>query len=54
MDNDNLYASLKKSFDERQESNTKILLLEQINSEVKAKEMDSNNVFLDQILHLKQ
>lgn len=53
QDNENLFTSNKKQFEEISSLNSKILLLEQVNQQVKKKEIENNNVFLDQIMHLK-
>ena len=54
QDNENHYATVKKQFEEIKAGNSKTLILEQMNQELKKKEMENNNIFLDQILNLKQ
>jgi len=53
QDNENHYATVKKQFEEIKAGNSKTLILEQMNQELKKKEMENNNIFLDQILNLK-
>lgn len=52
-DNDNLYNSFKKAFEERQGLNSKILVLEQISSEGKLKESDNVLNYQEQVKRLK-
>ena len=54
QDNENQYMTVKKQFEEIKSANSYILILEQLNQEYKKKEMENNNIFLDQILNLKQ
>eukprot|EP00347_Sterkiella_histriomuscorum_P010894 403374515 len=53
-DNENQFSTIKKQFEEIQASNTQILLLEQVSQQYKKKEQENNQIFLDQILNLKQ
>lgn len=53
-DNENYYAQVKKAFDERQVFNSQILMLEQINEELKQKEQDNNKMYVEQIHSLKE
>ena len=53
QDNENHYATVKKQFEEIKAGNSKTLILEQMNQELRKKEMENNNIFLDQILNLK-
>ncbi|CDW87536.1 UNKNOWN [Stylonychia lemnae] len=54
QDNENLYSTIKQQFDEIQAQNSKILILEQVSTQFKKKEMENNQIFLDQILNMKQ
>jgi hypothetical protein len=42
-----MYESVKKAFEEKKATNSKVLVLEQINAEIRQKEMDTNQIYID-------
>ncbi len=54
QENEELLDKIKNYTEDQQAANTKILILEQINHELREKEEETSRVYLDQILTLKQ
>lgn len=54
QENEELLEKIKNYTEDQQAANTKILILEQINQEIRSKEEETSKIYLDQILTLKQ